>query len=489
MRTGHRVLLPLIACLCLASAFSGAPLHAGSAAASPHDAPAVIPAQSPPSVEASVSCGANPTCTTTGFDVTSGEVLIVLESGTGNTGQPSDTSGDSFLQVGSSCANPDDNGRYITAWLAETPNFPETGETATFSDSTSTWISGALLIVSGGNTVAVGDCEGADNATAWASVTGGTPGDDLTIGVFGQDDSGCGTPTTAATSVFLICNGAGTYAMFGSYATTAASPDTQSWALAGSFDWGGFVFAFGSAPPASQCSVGGAVPFNSTSIEQPNGSVNVWVNTSYADPPYEYSVDWGDDSSPTVVDTAAASIAPSHTYSLTPPYPDDFTITATVADTTPAETSCSNTVYVYPPSAVTSASYLPVHPTANASVYWIADVSTVVGVYSWSWAWGDGSFTNGTNESGFAAYNDSHVYAEQGTYSVNFTVEDWPGYNYSTFVSLTVGPAVPGPGPAPCINCAPKSGGVSLTDVYAALGLTALVVVVLIAAAAGSRRD
>jgi hypothetical protein len=478
----HAVTVLVVAALFLSG-------HAAIAGASAREAPAVIPAQSAPTVLASVSCGANPTCTTPGFNVASGDVLVFLTSGTGNTGQPTDSSSDeSIAQVGTTCYNPDDSGREITAWVELTPNYPETGETATFSDATSSWDSGAVLVLSGGNTVAVGDCEGADNATAWASVTGGTPGDDLTIGVFGQDDSGCGTPTTAATSVFLICNGAGSYAMFGSYATTAASPDTQSWTLSASYDWGGFVFAFGSAPPASQCSIGAPVPFNSTYVE---GTFAVYANTTFDDPPYEYTIDWGDSSSPTVVDSSAASVSPTHEYTLTPPYPDAFSVSLTVDDTTPAETTCGVTLYAYPATDLSAIAYSPGSPTANASTYWTATLSTAIGAYNWSWSWGDGSWTNGTNTTGFAQYNDSHLYGAAGAYDVTLNVTDWAGYWSFQEVTLHVANATKGTGPPPCVDCVVTgpSSAISQTEFYLAVGAVIVVVIVLLAALSGARRD
>jgi PKD repeat protein len=181
---------------------------------------------------------------------------------------------------------------------------------------------------------------------------------------------------------------------------------------------------------------------NVTDGEEP---LSVFFNCTLVgggNPPFTYSIDFGDGSAPVAASTA------SHTYLHNSTYDASCTITDTDGDVSVPDV-LSVDVFDSEPDA--NFSYSPSSPIEGDLISF-TDLSTAYdGIVAWSWNFGDGNTSS--------VMNPTHTYYVEGVYIVTLTVTDGDGSETSHVVAVAVGNNAP----VADVTVAPLSGTEPLT--------------------------
>ncbi len=253
--------------------------------------------------------------------------------------------------------------------------------------------------------------EGSSSSIALGSFTDPDPDSPWNVAVNWGDGT---APTTFATSsTGLLGNQAHLYATYGTYTVTVSVTNADQAPSSGVFH-----VVVANVPPAI------TPPANQSANEQ---AASTFALGSFADPgadgPWSVSVDWGDGSAPASFSMTGTGTIPTQTHL----YADagTYTVTESVTDQGQAQDSKTFqvTVATVPPTLT---------PAANQASNEGATTSFALGSFTdpdpdspWSVAvnWGDNSTsTTFTTSSTGALPNQTHVYADNGTYTVTVTV-------------------------------------------------------------------
>jgi hypothetical protein len=215
-----------------------------------------------------------------------------------------------------------------------------------------------------------------------------------------------------------------------------------------------------------------------------NGTTYAYVNVSYGTAPYQYTVNWGDGSNTTVIDTSATYVHPSHFFGTDVQVADEIAVQ--VADVTPAETNCYANLTLYPALKVTWTTS-PASPTSNATVYLNATLrggDPTGATFAWSFV--PARYALGGTPAGHA--HTSVIFDASGKFRGFLNVTDGGGYSYEARGNVTVAAGGGGgSGLPPCTNCG--GGGISFLGISTTdLALAAVVIVVVFAVAAYAAR-
>jgi hypothetical protein len=506
----RRAVLPVCAILLLPVAvLLSAGVPTGVAASPPLAAASGVPSapvhpESPPTFEGESICGtdgSDGSCTISGsgsFDVDSGWTLVLIAlggwSGTGSFPTPTVT-GDAPTEI-AECQNGVADGMGDSeAWVvvgaaAASP----LSVTFTGNDGGSYDVTGIAFAMASGNVQAVGDCEDSGNGDTTYTVTGGNVNDYTFALSTSYSQKSCSPPTAfLLTCIGGASTGNGLYAF---YQDSGPSPDSLDPGFgSGGGATVGFAFAVGGTPPPTfVCSI--AFPAGYPFFE---GAVSAYFNVTGGTEPYEYEIQWGDGSENETVDSTSASVEDSHAYVGGPEGPY-YTINATVYDVTPAYTPvCSTEVEVYSPTTAPAVAFAPSEPTTNSTTIFYGNVTSYAGIYSYSWNFGDGSYTNQTGDWTPTCsesvdvwtcspeplwFNATHYYTAPGTYHVTLNVTDNLGQNFSKTETVAVGKGPTGSGPPPCINCGGGGASQELVALESPIGELLLVIAGVAAVAA-----
>lgn len=428
-----------------------------------------------PTVGGTISCSGNPSCTTIGISVASGDTLVLLYTDNSAVEPDYNTptlSNGNTPSIVFACGNTGEHGE-VVAWIVTSATAGTV--TATFTTQAAAFVVASMTDLSPSTLGNLGTCHidtGAQNQT---TVTGGTT-NDLTFGDFFSFHCGSPVAVSPAVSVMAACNPGSQTEGFGGYDPTPGASDTQSWTGVGTgSSWsndGFLVVGVGYSCTATTA--------NGNDIFAGVGPV--YVNVSLGTAPFQYVINWGDGTNTTTVDTNSTNVRALHTYVIL----GNHTISVNVTDVTPAFTLCSVAITAFAASAVTSLTFVPAAPAAAATTYFFANYTASSGLESWSWSFGDGKFSNGTS----ANVNATHVYALKGNYTTTLRLTDAGFFNHpSRTVVVPEGPPANGSGPPPCLNCGQFVFSSTTTLTIEVAGALGFVLVIALIAIAFSRRE
>jgi PKD repeat protein len=156
------------------------------------------------------------------------------------------------------------------------------------------------------------------------------------------------------------------------------------------------------------------------------------------------TVTWGD-GSPTTTAAGNPFTSAPHTYTDA----GNFTVTATVADNAGATAVATSTVNVTAPNQAPSVGSFGVtagNEGDNSTLALTFADADALDTHTVSVAWGDGSTTDsGELGSGVTTFDATHVYADNGNYTVVLTLNDSAGHTVTATTSVSptnVGPVV-----------------------------------------------